>query len=95
MKLTELRIFHNRYDFENEGVPPHGYGAVASFELPAGKFDVRYSMEVVNQIMTLLAPITADAFHDVSKITEGDVRRSINDNLLPSPQTPVTEGLPF
>lgn len=69
MKLRSVTVFHNHYDFEQDGVPANGYGGTVSFYMPTGgTVDVRLNGE---QVQRLIASVSEDVAEAILSSVKG------------------------
>ena len=68
MKLRSVTIFHNHYDFTNDGVPPDGYGGTVSLYMPTGgTVDVKLNNEQITSMVSVIAEQVATAIAESLK----------------------------
>lgn len=87
MKLRSVTIFHNHYEFVNDGVQPDGYGGTISMYMPTGgTVDVKLdNSQITAMIETIAVQVSKSIASSLKQATPADIIRGSMSRALPAP----------
>lgn len=88
MKLRSVTIFHNHYEFVNEGVQPDGYGGTISMYMPTGgTVDVKLDNSQITAMIEVIAKQVSESIAgSLKQASAADIVRGSMSRALPAPE---------